>query len=139
MAKKEISYKQIGQNVIIVVDGQQYSKKMADRADRTKVFDLVTEFNKKNTITKQKEIISIFTVKEQEVKQKVAKVAKVDKQIKKATNTAKSKKEELKVTDVEKKPKISKEKSKELSKKLASHKKTEIPKENKKTTRRGEY
>lgn len=139
MAKKEISYKQIGQNVIIVVDGQQFSKKMIKKEDRDNTKSLVEEFNKKNTITGQKKIISIFTTKEAELKEKVKAATKISKTVTKASKTAKGKKEEIKVTDVVKAPKLTKEKKEALSKKLASHKKTEIPKENKKTSRRGEY
>jgi hypothetical protein len=56
MSKKEISYKAIGQNVIIVVNGKQYSKKMIEKSMRDEVKNMVISYNKKKSFRKVNEV-----------------------------------------------------------------------------------
>lgn len=151
MSKKEISYKQVGQNVIIVVNGQQYSKKMIEKSDRDSLKDNVISFNKKNTNTLEKKIIGIFTANAIAIKEKSAKLTKVSEKIQKATkaiNISKSNSNskiktssvrELTLSDMEKEKQLSPEEIERLSNILAKYKPTKAPTENKPTRRRGEY
>lgn len=80
MAKKEISYKQIGQNVILIVEGKQYSRKVADKEERADVKANVEFYNKKNSATLLKDIISFMeeNKKTVETKKKLIKAKKVE-------------------------------------------------------------
>lgn len=138
-SKQEISYKQVGQNIIVIVDGQQYSKKEISKEKRDAIKEMVTKFNSKNTVTLQKQIVAEFNKKTEEIKEKVAKVAKVEKKVSKATKTSTATKELLIVDDLEQKDTLSDNETKRLEALLSKHKKTEAPKKNVPTKRRGEY
>lgn len=161
MAKKEISFKQIGQNVIVIVDGQQFTKKMAEKSDRESLKEKILTFNKKNTVTLQKEIVAVFTVQAEATKEKIAKVAKIQSKVTKAKEvivkktkaivTGKTKavrklatkvsnaKTELLITDLEKAESLSEEEVARLAAVVATYKKPEAPVENKPTRRTGEH
>lgn len=142
MAKKQITLKQVGQNLIVIIDGKQLSKKFEDKTQREFIKSLVEEYNTKNTAKTEKAIINALTPETIKTKEIVKKATKANDKINKArsaTNKKVSTKKELSVTDIEKPKKLGKEKVEELATKLASHKKTEIPKENKPVRRSGEH
>lgn len=138
-SKQEISYKQVGQNIIVIVDGQQYSKKEISKEKRDTIKEMVIKFNFKNTVTLQKQIIAEFNKKTEEIKEKVAKVAKVERKVAKANKVTTATKDLLVVDDLEQKDTLSDSEIKRLKALLNKHKKTEAPKKNIPTRRTGEY
>lgn len=57
MAKKQISFKQVGQNIILVIDEVTYTRKVADKTERDLIKEEVTSYNIKNNATALKGII----------------------------------------------------------------------------------
>lgn len=58
--QKEIALKQVGRNIMLVIDKKNFSKGIADKEKREKLKALVVKYNTKNTITGEKEIIRIM-------------------------------------------------------------------------------
>ena len=137
--KKEISYRAIGQNVIVVVDGQQYSKKEAIKELRESLKELVLKFNARNTATGQKQIISFFNTKTEEVAKKVEKTKALKNKVSKVVEKTKANKSPITLADFEKADKLTDSEVERLEKLLSKHKKTTAPVENRRTNRRGEY
>ncbi|MAT89638.1 MAG: hypothetical protein CMC35_03005 [Flavobacteriaceae bacterium] len=92
-AKKEIGLKQYGQNLILVIDGESYSKRFPDKNEREALKDLVKAYNTRNSVKKEKEIIEqIQANKTTETSRKQAAEATVEKVKEKAKKAPKTKK-----------------------------------------------
>jgi hypothetical protein len=86
-SKKEIAYRSIGQNVILVIDGKKVTKRMKLKKDREALKTKVEAYNKRNSIKKETEIISIMqegktTEKQRTEKAKTESKGKVKKEVK---------------------------------------------------------
>lgn len=102
MAKKEvkpqaeeIGFKFIGQNIIVVIDNEKYSKKVIEKEDREKIKNKITLFNKQNSDSRKKDIIKIFTKKTEEKEKKESVKKGIKKQIKKVTKESKKQNKEI--------------------------------------------
>lgn len=84
MAKSEISAKQVGKNVILVIDGEKHSRAFNTKEERVEVLEKVKAYNSKNTVKAKKELISLMTVLKEEKKKEVKK-AKVKEEKRKVT------------------------------------------------------
>lgn len=71
MAKKKISFRQIGQNIIVVINGTQYSRRVAEKAGRENIKEDVEMYNTKNSAKLEKSIIDFMTVNTKERNQKL--------------------------------------------------------------------
>lgn len=58
---EQIKGRQIGQNILITIGKDKYSRRFKNKKERENVLDLVEAFNKRNSKTKKKEIISLMT------------------------------------------------------------------------------
>lgn len=58
--KKTIEGKAVARNVILVIDGKKYSKAFKIKADRENILKKVGEYNKRNSLKKEKEIIDLM-------------------------------------------------------------------------------
>lgn len=98
MAKKEISGKQIGKNIIVIIDGNKHSKAIDNADERKAILNKVADYNTKNNATLLKEIIKTLAPIEKPKKESlVSKVAKVIKPKDKKKIEEKVKVEEKKV------------------------------------------
>lgn len=98
MAKKEISGKQIGKNIIVVIDGVKHSKAIDNPEERKEILKKVKNYNTKNNATLLKDIITILTPIEKVKKDSlISKVHKVIKSKDKAKVIEKVKEEEKKI------------------------------------------
>ena len=89
-SKKEISAKQVGRNVILVIEGQKYSRSVADKKARQEILAKVEAYNKRNSIKKEKEIIKfMLESKQKEAAKPKKETKKVEKQIEKVSRTRK--------------------------------------------------
>lgn len=59
-AKKEISFKQVGRNIILIIEGEKFSKGFKEKPKREKIKSLVEAYNKRNSFKKEKEIINLM-------------------------------------------------------------------------------
>jgi len=57
MAKKQISAKQVGKNIIVMIDGVKHSKAIDTPEERQLILEEVKSYNEKNNATKLKAII----------------------------------------------------------------------------------
>lgn len=83
MEKLVISYKSIGANVIVVIDGQQFSKKTT-KEERETIKAEVEKYNKKNTDKVKNGIIKLLTpvtIEKKKVEEKEQVKAKAEKQL----------------------------------------------------------
>lgn len=71
MAKKEISFRQIGQNIIVVINGTQYSRRVVEKTEREDIKKDVEIYNTKNSAKLEKSIIDFMTVNTKERNQKL--------------------------------------------------------------------
>lgn len=90
MAKK-IDGKQIGKNIIVVIDGKKYSKAIATPEERKEILGKVESYNNKNNAKILKQIINSLST-EQKKPSIIEKVKKVIRPVKKEEK-AKIKKE----------------------------------------------
>lgn len=96
MAKKQISAKQVGKNIIVIVDDVKHSKAIATPEERKDILSRVEQYNTKNNATLLKGIIKdLTTVKE--VKKEVKPKTSLKKKEIKAKPEAVKKVEEKKV------------------------------------------
>lgn len=58
--KKVIEGRVVARNVILVIDGKKISKAFKVKADRENVMSLVAQYNKRNSLKKENEIIEIM-------------------------------------------------------------------------------
>lgn len=100
-AKKQISFKQVGKNVILMVNDEKFSKKIEDAAIRTTIKEKVGQYNTKNTVKLQKEILAFMQVEKDENEGVLSKDNVTKKTIAKKVNVAKDKKVKEKVEKVE--------------------------------------
>jgi hypothetical protein len=68
---KNITGKQMGQNIILVIEGEKHSKRFPDKEDRTIVLGLVQEYNKKNTQSALDKILKLMEKEEKTSAEKV--------------------------------------------------------------------
>lgn len=71
MTKKEISFRQIGQNIIVVINGTQYSRRVIEKTGRENIKKDVEAYNTKNSVKLEKSIIDFMTVNTKERNQKL--------------------------------------------------------------------
>ena len=79
---KNINLKQIGQNIIITIDNETITRKIADKEAREAIKEAVISYNKKATKKGEKEITAFLNAKEEKkcVKEvAVVKAKKIDK------------------------------------------------------------
>lgn len=57
----EISAKQVGRNIILVIDGKQYSRGFTEKSDRVELLSLIKKYNEKNTSKDLKTIVATIT------------------------------------------------------------------------------
>jgi thioredoxin-like negative regulator of GroEL len=102
---KEITLKQFGQNIAIVIDGKSFSKRFIDAQKREELKELVKKYNSKNIIKIEKEIINLMLEgKTTEKERKEKAVEKIKKEAKeKAPNKPKTKAPAVKVLTKEQK------------------------------------
>lgn len=87
MAKKEISFRQIGQNIIVVINGTQYSRRVVEKTEREGIKKDVEIYNTKNSVKLEKSIIDFMTV---DTKERNQKIKEAKSSIKKADNKPKA-------------------------------------------------
>ncbi len=104
----EIKCKQVGQNMIVVIDNEQYCKKMTETKDRDSLKNKVLLYNKKQSETLKNQILKIISPKviEKEIKETKKKgiekgIKKETKKITKLKGKVKEKKNDNLVTKVE--------------------------------------
>lgn len=115
--QKTISGKQMGQNIILVIDGEKHSKRFPDKEGRTEVLELVQKYNKKNTKTGLERILKLMKKEESKGVEKVNKdVEKLKKDEKAPESTGKLTKEE----EIAKAKKLLEENGMEVKEKTAS-------------------
>ena len=68
---EDVKFKQIGQNIIVVMDGTQYTKVEPDKAHRDAIKSLVESLNRKRTPKDSDKLIDIFTNKTKKVEKAV--------------------------------------------------------------------
>jgi len=124
--KKEISYKAIGQNVIIVLDEQKYSKKIVEKTEREEIKQLVISYNSKNSKTLENKILLIFIKKQEELKKKKVKSEKILKKLEDIKEKTINNTEVLSLSDLEEKEFLSDEEYNRVSSLLDKHKKDKI-------------
>ncbi len=136
---KEITFKQIGLNVILVIEGEKFSKKIEAKEDREKLKAQVEAYNKKPTAKALKIIQTTMTAntveaKKVEEKEKVVKQAEQKLEKKKSKVVSKDVKKEVKEIKkvVEKGKDVSKvslleAEIRELKKKLATYETKPVP------------
>lgn len=90
MAKKEISYRGIGQNVILNIEGNQYSRKVAEKSERENIKKMVEDYNKKNNAKTVKDLINFMTIDTKERKKEIEQ-AKAKKEVIEKPKVAKKK------------------------------------------------
>lgn len=97
-----ISAKQFGRNVIVIVDGEKYSRAFVLKEDREEVLLAVESYNAKPTKKLKTSILNTMNelAKEKEVKEK--KVAKAKKTLKKAPKVSKPTEVETTEEEIEK-------------------------------------
>ena len=79
---KNINLKQIGQNIIITIDNETITRKIADKEAREAIKEAVISYNKKATKKGEKEITAFLNAKEETKRVKevaVVKAKKIDK------------------------------------------------------------
>lgn len=74
-AKKEISFKQVGRNVILIIEGEKFSKGFKEKAQRESIKSLVEAYNKRNSLKKEKEIINLMLEQKTTEKERKEKLA----------------------------------------------------------------
>ena len=89
--KQEISAKQIGNNLIVIIDGKKYTKVCKDKKEIDPIKNKILLYNKRNTVALKEEILSIVDkvtqkkeeqkTKEKGLKKSIKKVLKVDKKV----------------------------------------------------------
>lgn len=80
---EQIKLKQVGQNLIAIIDGKQYSKMFANKEERDSVKNKVLLYNKKPTKALQTAILKLIDKTIIEKETKIAKTKGVKKAIKK--------------------------------------------------------
>lgn len=81
MAKKEISFRQIGQNIIVVINGTQYSRRVVEKTERENIKKDVEIYNTKNSVKLEKSIIDFMTVDTKERNQKIKEAKSANKKV----------------------------------------------------------
>lgn len=118
---KEITFKQIGLNVILVIEGEKFSKKIEAKEDREKLKAQVEAYNKKPTAKALKIIQTIMTINTVKKKEEEVIEKKVAKKIKKGEKIIKKEKKEVSQL------KLLQEENEKLKKELASFKTKPMP------------
>ena len=79
----ELKIKQIGQNILLTVDGESYSKRFEDETLRNEIKNLAKEILAKPNKTKLAKLIKYFTVVQEKVKREEVQAAVIEKSVKK--------------------------------------------------------
>lgn len=79
----ELKIKQIGQNILLTVDGESYSKRFEDETLRNEVKNLAKEILSKPNKTKLAKLIKYFTVIQEKIKKEEVQAAVIEKSVKK--------------------------------------------------------
>lgn len=100
-AKEEIGLKQVGQNVMLNIKGEGFSRRIVDKEEREELKTLVAGYNKRNSKAKEKSILAIIQKGKSTEKQRVSKARKSSvtqtrkKVVEKAPVVKKSKEDEI--------------------------------------------
>lgn len=115
--QKKISGKQMGQNIILVVDGKKLSKRFPEKSDRTEVLELVQKYNKKNSNTSLDKILSMM---EKDTAKGEDKVNKDTEKLKKSEEAPESTSKLSKEEEIERAKKLLEKNGHQVIKKTAS-------------------
>jgi uncharacterized membrane protein YfhO len=90
--KKEIKAKLVGRNVILIINGETHSKAFKTKVERADIVTKVEAYNKRNSITKEKELLKLMfkessTTKAKKAKETTAKAKTTAKDKAKTTKT----------------------------------------------------
>lgn len=120
--KEEISAKQVGQNLLVIIDGKKYSKRLIDAESRDRIKNKILLFNKRNSKTLKDELLDIFEpsrlVKEKEISKEKGIKSQL-KSLQKDIKSSLAKTVQYKKKIIEKAEKISKKPGSKVSSKEA--------------------
>lgn len=86
-----ITLKQLGQNVVTIIDGNNYSKRIPDKGERDAVVAMIKEYNKNPNDSDKQAIVDILSAKTKEVVKKEEPIKKEIKQLTEDKKTIKKK------------------------------------------------